>query len=496
MSDATEDSSRLTLDVDAVARLVPGARVAVRGAGAQVGRIASRAEDGGPDAVFVCIAGVSADGHDFAAQAVDRGTRMLVVERPLDVEADQVVVADGRLALALVAAALAGDPSRALRVVGITGTNGKTTSAYLMRAALEAAGLPCGLVGTVESIVGGRAQTASHTTPGPAELQRLFATMREAGDEACAMEVSSHALAQQRVAGVRFAAAVFTNLTQDHLDYHRDFESYFQAKRMLFVPADGPPPAGTANVDDPYGALLADELGLLRFAIDAPADVTARDVRMGPRGTSARVLTPAGEVELMTRLPGRFNLSNCLGVLAAGCLLDLPLEAVSRGIAGVAGVPGRMEPIEEGQRFPVLVDYAHTPDSLENVLRAVRGFTGDGRVIVVFGCGGDRDAGKRPLMGALARRLADVTVVTSDNPRSEAPVSIIDQIVSGATEGGEVRVEPDRRAAIALAIEMAGDDDVVVIAGKGHERGQEVAGVMTPFDDREVARDVLRGARA
>ncbi len=476
---------------------MPGARVVAR-AGATtppVARIAARAGDGGPDALFVCVPGVAADGHDFAAEAVARGVATLVVERPLDVDATQIVVPDARVALARVAAALAGDPSRHLRVVGITGTNGKTTSAYLMRAVFEAAGMPCGLVGTVETVAGGRALAASHTTPGPVDLQRLFATMAAAGDRACAMEVSSHALAQQRVAGVRFAAAVFTNLTQDHLDYHRDFEDYFQAKRLLFAPRDGDAPPGCANVDDPWGRRLADDLGLLRFAVDADADVRPGDVRMDPRGTEATVTTPRGTLALRTRLAGRFNLSNCLGVIAAAELAGLPLDAVAEGIASLPGVPGRMEAIDAGQPFSVLVDYAHTPDSLENVLRAVRGFGAAGRVIVVFGCGGDRDRGKRPLMGDIARRLADVTVVTSDNPRSEPPGTIIADIVAGATHGGELRVEPDRRAAIALAIGMAGDDDVVVIAGKGHERGQEVGGVVSPFDDREVAREVLTGER-
>ena len=476
-----------------IARLVGGARVVPRGGGGRVTRIAARPEDGGPDALFVCIRGVSADGHAFAGKAVAAGCRILVVERELPEGADQVVVPDARRALALVAAALAGDPSRRLRVFGVTGTNGKTTSAYLMRAVLEAAGLRSGLVGTVESIVGGHPVAASHTTPGPDALQHLFARMLAEGDEACAMEVSSHALSQQRVAGVHFAAAVFTNLTQDHLDYHAGFEEYFQAKRLLFAPSAGPAPPGAANADDAYGARLVDELGLLRFGVDAPADVTARDVRMDARGTEATVVTPAGEVALRTRLAGRYNLSNCLGVIAGAHLMGLPPEAAVRGIAGLPGVPGRMEPIDAGQPFSVLVDYAHTPDSLENVLRAARGFAGRGRVIVVFGCGGDRDAGKRPQMGRIARELADVAVVTSDNPRSEAPVSIIDQIVSGATRGGDLRVEPDRRAAIALAVELARDDDVVVIAGKGHERGQEVAGVVTPFDDRDVAREVLAG---
>lgn len=476
--------------------LLPGAQLHGDGA-VEVGRIAARADEGGPDAVFVCVRGVSIDGHDLAPQAVQAGCPLLVCERPLGVAVAQLVVPDARRALSAVAGALAGDPSHALTIVGITGTNGKTTSAYLMRSVLEAAGRPCGLVGTVESIVGGQTVTSTHTTPGPDALQRLFARMRDAGDEACAMEVSSHALAQHRVAGVRFAAAVFTNLTQDHLDYHQGFEEYYAAKKLLFAPLDGSPPPGTANLDDAYGRRLARECGLMGYAIDSDADVRATDYRLTPRGTTATISTPRGPLEIETRLPGRFNLSNCVGIVAAGELLGLPHADVARGIAALAGVPGRMEPIDEGQPFVVLVDYAHTPDSLTNVLRAARGFAGAGKVIVVFGCGGDRDAGKRPLMGAAARALADAVVVTSDNPRSEDPAAIIDQIIAGASEGPAVlHVEPDRRAAIATAFATAGVDDVVVIAGKGHERGQEVAGVVTPFDDREVARSLLREGTA
>jgi UDP-N-acetylmuramoyl-L-alanyl-D-glutamate--2,6-diaminopimelate ligase len=459
-----------------------------------IDRIAPRADQAEPGDLFVCVPGVTADGHDFAAQAIAAGATALVVERPLDVDVPQVLVDDARLAISLAAVALAGRPADRLSVVGVTGTNGKTTCAYLLRAVLEAAGRHCGLIGTVETIVGDAAIDASHTTPDPRELQSLFARMNAAGDTACAMEVSSHALDQRRVAGVPFAAALFTNLTRDHLDYHPDVEAYYRAKRALFVrpPGDGPNPPAAVNLDDDYGRRLATETTALGYAIHQPADVAPVHYDLGLQGTTADVRTPRGVLSIETALRGAFNLSNVLGVIAMGELLGLSHEHIATGIAGLRGVPGRLEPVEAGQAFPVLVDYAHTPDSLENVLRAVRDLAGQGRVIVVVGCGGDRDRGKRPLMGAIARRLADMAVITSDNPRSEDPEAIIAEIVAGATAGpARMIVEPDRREAIRAALAQAGDRDIVLIAGKGHERGQEVAGVITPFDDRDVARELL-----
>jgi UDP-N-acetylmuramoyl-L-alanyl-D-glutamate--2,6-diaminopimelate ligase len=312
------------------------------------------------------------------------------------------------------------------------------------------------------------------------------------------MEVSSHALMQRRVAGTRYAAALFTNLTRDHLDYHPDVESYFAAKRRLFArPADeGPDPPGASNLDDEFGRRLAEETGALGFAVDAAAPVRPRAARGLETGIVTTVGTPRGPVEIASRLRGRFNLANITGVVAVGELLGLPHEAVAAGIASVPGVPGRFEAIDEGQAFPVIVDYAHTPDSLDNVLRAARELVDGGRLLVVFGCGGDRDRGKRPQMGTVARTLADVAVVTSDNPRTEEPDAIIQEIVSGAAGPGELHVEPDRRAAIAWALSRGERGDVVVIAGKGHEQGQERNGVKTPFDDREVAREELGAGAA
>ncbi len=461
--------------------------------------VVQRPADAGPGALFCAIRGLRADGHDFAAEAVARGAAAVLVERPLDVAVPQVLVDDSRLGTALAAAALHGHPSRALEVVGVTGTNGKTTSAFLLHAVLEAAGRRCGLIGTIEARVGGATVPVHHTTPDAIDLQELFARMRDAGDTACAMEVSSHALSQRRVAGTRFAAALFTNLTRDHLDYHPDVEHYYAAKRSLFArPAgEGDDPPGAANLDDEYGRRLARDTGALGYAVEAPADVRPAAATGLETGIRATFDTPRGRLDVESRLRGRFNLANLAGVVAVGELLALPHDAVAAGIAAVAGVPGRFEAIEGGQPFPVIVDYAHTPDSLDNVLRAARGIVTGGRLIVVFGCGGDRDRGKRPQMGDVARRLADVAVVTSDNPRSEDPEAIVAEILVGA-EGGpaELVVEVDRRAAIARALAEASGGDVVLIAGKGHEQGQERAGVVTPFDDRDVARELLAGSPA
>jgi UDP-N-acetylmuramoyl-L-alanyl-D-glutamate--2,6-diaminopimelate ligase len=371
----------------------------------------------------------------------------------------------------------------------------------------------------VKRIVGGVEEEVERTTPEAIDLQRTFRRMLDAGDEACAMEVSSHALALKRTAGVRFAVGVFTNLTQDHLDFHADMEDYFLAKRGLFAVAgkSGPgalvPQAEVAvvNVDDPYGARLADELRdlpearLLTFSPrGAPrADLRALDVAFDLSGSRFRCLGPTGEVEVRMPLPGHFNVENALAAMGACEALGVPIEASAAALASADRVPGRFEPVDEGQPFAVLVDYAHTPDSLENVLEAARRLT-EGRLITVFGCGGDRDREKRPLMGEIAARLSDTCVITSDNPRSEEPAAIISEILVGATgsadgwaDGDRVRVEADRRAAIAIALEAAEPGDTVVIAGKGHEQGQEFAGGRkVPFDDHEVAGEQLRRLRS
>ncbi|MCU0308545.1 MAG: UDP-N-acetylmuramoyl-L-alanyl-D-glutamate--2,6-diaminopimelate ligase [Thermoleophilia bacterium] len=489
---------QLTEGVPGVRYLLPGGveDPAARewAARTDVRAVAYRADRVTPGDLFCCLPGVRADGHDFAADALARGASALLVARPLPLPVPQALVGDPRLGMALAAAAREGHPSRRLRMVGVTGTNGKTTSAYLLAAILDAAGLRSGLIGTVEVRVGGAAETPSHTTPESVDLQALLRRMADAGDLACAMEVSSHALAQRRAAGVEFAAALFTNLTRDHLDYHGDEESYFRAKRALFVrpPGEGDDPPAAVNLDDAAGRRIAADRRVLGFAVDAAAEVRPDRLHMDPRGFRAAFRTPRGPLEIESPLRGRFNVSNVAGAVAVGELLGLDHDAVARGIAGLRGVPGRLEPVDAGQGFQVLVDYAHTPDSLENVLLTARDLAGDGRLIVVFGCGGDRDRGKRPQMGAIGRRLADVCVVTSDNPRTEDPDAIIAEILEGAADGpAALVVEADRRAAIHAAVGMARRGDVVLVAGKGHEPGQEVHGVVTPFDDRDVARAAL-----
>ncbi len=446
----------------------------------------------GPGDLFFCVVGFTSDGHEHAPAAVAAGAAALVVQRPLGLGVPEVVVPDARVAMAPAAARFFGDPTAVLDVVGVTGTNGKTTTAFLVRALLEAAGRRCGLLGTVGAVIGGVDRAAGRTTPEAIDLQRDFRAMLDAGDAACAMEASSHALALHRCDAIHWAAAIFTNLTQDHLDFHPTMEEYYLAKRRLFAAG---PRAAVINVDDPYGARLAAELpGAVTAAIDADADYRAVEVQTSLTGSRFTVEGPDGlRLELASPLPGRFNVANVLGAVAAVRALGVADEVIASAVRTAGRVPGRFEPVDEGQPFAVLVDYAHTPDSLENVLAAARGLTA-GRVIAVFGCGGDRDRGKRPLMGAIGARLADAVVVTSDNPRSEDPEAIIAEVAAGAGAGAE-RVA-DRREAIARAVAMAGPGDVVVIAGKGHEQGQEFAeGRTVPFDDVAVARESLRGAR-
>jgi UDP-N-acetylmuramoyl-L-alanyl-D-glutamate--2,6-diaminopimelate ligase len=422
-----------------------------------------------PGALFFCIPGERVDGHELAPGAVARGAAALAVERRLDLPVPQLVVASMREAMPRAAVAFFGDPTAELDVVGVTGTNGKTTTTFLVYAILAAAGRRPGLIGNIERRIGGEIRPARLNTPEAIDLQRLFRELLDAGDRSCAMEASSHASVQRRLDGTRFAVLVFTNLTQDHLDYHGTMEDYFAAKRRLFDQAE----RAVVNVGDPYGRRLGAELpGAITFGFAEDADVR-----------------PEALEGIELRLRGRFNVENALGALAAARALGLDEEAIVAGLEAVEGVPGRFEEVDEGQPFTVLVDYAHTPDSLRNVLEAARGLA-TGRLLCVFGCGGDRDRAKRPLMGAIAAELADEAIVTSDNPRSEDPLAIVAEVAAGAE--GALEVEPDRRRAIALAVERAREGDVVVIAGKGHEQGQQVGDRTLPFDDRAVARESLR----
>ncbi len=444
----------------------------------------------GEGSLYFCVPGFSSDGHDFAPAAVEAGAAALVVERELELGVAQVRVADARAAMAPIAARFFGEPTASLTMAGVTGTNGKTTTAFLLRQILEAAGRPTGLLGTVMQVVGGVEEEVVRTTPEAIDLEATFRRMLDAGDAACVMEVSSHALALHRCDSIRFDVALFTNLTQDHLDFHADMEDYFQAKRILF--AELAPGTSVLNVDDPYGARLAAELDCVTFSAEgAAADFRAVEVGFDASGSSFVLEGPEGRLPVRTPLPGHFNVANALGAIAAASALGVSPQLAGEALAGAGRVPGRFEPIDEGQGFAVLVDYAHTPDSLANVLTAARRLTA-GRLIAVFGAGGDRDRDKRPKMGRVGAELSDVTVITSDNPRSEEPEAIIAEIRSGAGGNG-VEVEPDRRAAIALALAAAVPGDTVVIAGKGHEQGQEFeGGSKIPFDDRQVAREELR----
>lgn len=449
-----------------------------------------------PGEMFVALRGTAVDGHRFVAAALERGAAVVVLEDdaagpdPLFLHhgAVKVVVPDARAALAVIAANLHGRPADALKLVGVTGTNGKTTTTHLVRAMLEASGMRAGLVGTIAHSTGAGTVPAQHTTPESLELQELLAAMVRGGCTAAVMEVSSHALAMERVHGLSFAAAAFTNLTQDHLDYHGSMEEYFRAKKRLFDSL-GRGAVAVVNADDPYGAAIAADSAARRltYATEHAADFRAGEIRMDVRGTRFVIAGAEGTIPVETRLIGRFNVMNVLAAWGVGAGIGLPAEARLAGIAAVPAVRGRFEQILSPAGWTAVVDYAHTPDALENCLRTIRGLlpAGGGRVITVFGCGGNRDRGKRPRMGGIAASLSDAVVVTSDNPRREDPAAIIRDILAGIPPGRAVITEPDRRAAIRAALGMAAPGDVVLIAGKGHEDYQVVGDTRAHFDDRE-----------
>jgi UDP-N-acetylmuramoyl-L-alanyl-D-glutamate--2,6-diaminopimelate ligase len=483
---------------------LPGARI-VGDAAVDVRDLAYDSRKAGPGTLFFCVPGEKVDGHDFAGRVAEAGAAALVVERELEVAVPQVVVADARAAMAPVAAAFFGEPTERLRVVGVTGTNGKTTTAFLVREILEAAGVQCGLLGTVKQVVGGAEEAVERTTPEAIDLQATLRRMLDGGDRACAMEVSSHAMVLHRADAIHFEVALFTNLTQDHLDFHGTMEDYFAAKRRLF---EAKPGTAVVNVDDPYGRRLAEEFECVTFSAEGrEAHFTAEAVRVDAAGaqfdvvqaiggesisSGGRLRPPAGTAHLRTRLPAHFNVTNALGAFVAAVALGVEPGDATAALGEASAPPGRLEPIDEGQGFAVLVDYAHTPDSLENVLAAARRVT-EGRLIAVFGAGGDRDRDKRPKMGRAGSEHADFVVITSDNPRSEDPEAIVGEVKSGVGRKSAVETEVDRRTAIAQALAYARAGDTVVIAGKGHEGYQEFEdGRRIPFDDREVAREELR----
>ncbi len=445
-----------------------------------------------PGALFVCIPGTKVDGHLYAAQAAAAGAAALVVERFVeDVNVPQARVADSREALACLAAAFHGFPGEGLSIIGVTGTNGKTTTTYLMKSIFEAAGEKVGLLGTIATLVGDEVLPQSLTTPDPMDFHAALRAMADAGCTRVVMEVSAHALALRKVAGIHFDAAIFTNLTQDHLDDFVTMERYRDAKRLLF--ADERSAVVVLNADDPAGLAMAEGFTGRRIAYGhgTEADLRCVQQEVRPDGSSFTLAWQGSEFPVELMLSGAFNVANAMGAAGAALAVGVPMAAVVEGLERVRTMNGRMERVETGRGFTVIVDYAHTPDSLENILRAARGFVA-GRVLVVFGCGGDRDRTKRPIMGKLATSLADYAIVTSDNPRTEDPDAIIAMIEPGARQGGGAfECVTDRKAAIARAIAMAQPGDVVLIAGKGHETYQDVMGVKHHFDDREVARAAL-----
>ncbi|HYI12793.1 MAG TPA: UDP-N-acetylmuramoyl-L-alanyl-D-glutamate--2,6-diaminopimelate ligase [Thermoanaerobaculia bacterium] len=476
-----------------------------------------------PGALFVAIPGTAKDGNVFIPQAIERGAAAIVATNPhvipsvergtwaggeaqrvpthpgpsLDARDDKtpaIVVDDARAALAIVAANFYGRPADQLSLVGVTGTSGKTTTARMLESIFDAGGEPVGLIGTIEYRAGDERLVADRTTPDAVVLQEWFAKMVEAGVEHAVMEVSSHALALKRTHGVRFAAAVFTNLSREHFDFHRDFEDYFAAKRILFDQIDRTRQTSVVNVDDEYGLRLARELGAnaMTFGRDANADVRpADDFTIDVNGLHGTVRTPQGDVRLESNIIGTPNLYNWLGAIGAALVVGIPIARIEAGIRSLDSVRGRFERVVSGNGPTVIVDYAHKPDALEKLLHAVRDIAGERRLKIVFGCGGDRDRGKRPQMGEIAARLADEVIVTSDNPRNEQPQAIINEIVQGIPAGNCVHLV-DRREAISRTIAEADDDDVIVIAGKGHETYQVIADQVIHFDDREEAELALK----
>jgi len=485
-------------------------RVPAREAGQAVSGIMYDSRQATAGSLFVALRGVHADGATFARDAIARGATAVVSESPAPegVTVPWLTVTDARLALAALSSAYYKDPSEKLALVGITGTNGKTTTSYLLQSIFEAAGTRCGRIGTVGHRIGNREVEAARTTPEAPELQRMLRDMVSQGSGACIMEVSSHALVLRRADYLHFAAGIFTNLTRDHLDFHRDMEDYFLAKRRLFelLPPGAP---GIANVDDRRGAEFAAAAPRsVTYAIEAPADVRPGPLSFSLDGLAFEVRTPRGTLQIRSPLVGRPNAYNVLAAVAAAVALDVPFAAIEKGIAGLSHVPGRFQVVSGAHDdVRVVVDYAHTDDALKNLLETARPLAG-GRVITVFGCGGDRDRPKRPLMGAVAARLSDLVIVTSDNPRSENPDEIIEEIKRGIVMPPDrmkgqtgAKATPyyaiaDRRAAIERAVHEARSGDLVVVAGKGHEKYQEIGDRVLPFDDVEVARGALARRRA
>jgi len=452
-----------------------------------------------PGMVFVAIPGRKTDGHEFINTAIDRGASAIICEKNgfVSQRATRIKVADAREALAWAAAAFYQHPAKKLRVIGVTGTNGKTTVAFMVKQILEAAGVNCGLIGTVRYEIGERVIPAQRTTPEALDIQQMMAQMLRADCQACVMEVSSHALEQKRVCAVEFDVAIFTNLTQDHLDYHGTMENYFAAKKKLFAAlADANKRAGAViNLDDAFGARLSKETCVeapLTFGLNQGAKIRATQIKLGPDATEMVIETPAETFSCRLPLIGRHNVYNALAAVGAGLVLKVGAHPIQTALNSMTPVPGRLENIPLGQPFGLFVDYAHTDDALRNVLTTLREIT-SGRLLLAFGCGGDRDAGKRPKMGQVAAQLADFTIITSDNPRRESPSEIAARIEEGyrSVRRQGYRIELDRKRAIDEIVRLAKSGDTVLIAGKGHETCQEFEDTVIPFDDRIHARETL-----
>lgn len=446
----------------------------------------------GRGSLFCCLVGEKTDGHNFASMAVEKGASALICQRPLPLNVPQLIVPDGREAMALAAACFYGHPERELTMLAVTGTNGKTSVTYMVKSVAETAGKKVGLIGTIQNLIGEEKVYTERTTPESVDLFALLRRMADKGVDLVVMEVSSHALAQQRVAGIPFKAGLFTNLTQDHLDYHKTFENYRAAKKKLFAQCG----IAILNGDDETAAYMKEGLSIpvWTMGIHHPGEFYARGIEITTQGASFHLFTPQGNGRISLHISGLFSVYNAMGTAALCTAAGIPFSCIVKGLEGLRGVAGRLECVDTGDRpFSVYVDYAHTPDALQNVLETARGFTRR-RLISVFGCGGDRDHGKRPIMGEIGGRYSDHVILTSDNPRTEDPMDILKAVEEGVKRTATPYiVTENRREAIREALEEAGDGDVIVIAGKGHESYQEINGVRHHFDDKEIVLSLLRG---
>lgn len=446
----------------------------------------------GKDSLFFCIQGMKTDGHLFANRAVEGGAVALVISKDVDVTSDVTLVGvrDTREAMAQISSNFYGNPSKNMNVIGITGTNGKTTSTFMLRSILNEFGEKTGLLGTIYNIFGDEVVVAKRTTPESMDLQRMLSKMYHNGVEECVMEVSSHSLALRRVFGIKFKTGIFTNLTQDHLDFHINMENYFRTKMKLFENCEN----AVINIDDAYGKRICEELkcNIITYGIEKKGDVYAEDIIITGEGTSFKLCHKNEVIPVKIHLPGKFNVYNALGCAAAALLAGVPLSCIARGLQALEKVPGRSEKINSKKGFTIIIDYAHSPDGIINILKTAREYTNN-RLITLFGCGGDRDKGKRPLMGEAAGRLSDFCIVTSDNPRSEEPMDIIRDILPGIsrTKSKYVIID-DRKKAIEYALNMGQRGDVIVIAGKGHETYQVLKNETIHFDEREIVHELLK----